>query len=123
MAEFGDLPERVRLPDGRTEPFEPERITRSLFAAGERVGQPDAFLSQEMTEGVLYFLAAESVGAGDHARRASPKSSARWSASSVSRRSPGPTRSGRPRPGIPASARPRTGPPGLADRVPVGSSK
>jgi hypothetical protein len=62
MADFGDLPERVRLPDGRIEPFEPERITRSLFAAAERVGRADAFLSQEMTEGVLYFLAAESVG-------------------------------------------------------------
>ena len=62
MADFGDLPERVRLPDGRTEPFEPERVTRTLFAATERVGRADAFLSQEMTEGVLYFLAAEAVG-------------------------------------------------------------
>ena len=35
----GDLPESVRLPDGRTEPFEPERIARSLFAAGERTGK------------------------------------------------------------------------------------
>jgi hypothetical protein len=62
MAKLGDLPERVRLPDGRVEPFEPERITRSLFAATERVGRADAFLSQEMTDGVLYFLAAEAVG-------------------------------------------------------------
>ena len=54
-----ELPETVRLPDGRTEPFEPERITRSLFAAAERVGRPDAFLARELTESVLHFLSAE----------------------------------------------------------------
>ncbi|HVK12858.1 MAG TPA: ATP cone domain-containing protein [Gemmataceae bacterium] len=62
MADFGDLPEHVRMPDGRTEPFEPERITRSLFAAGGRVGRPDAFLSQELTESILHFLSAETSG-------------------------------------------------------------
>jgi hypothetical protein len=55
----GDLPESVRLPDGRTQPFEPERITRSLFAAGERLGRPDAFLARELTDGVLHFLSTE----------------------------------------------------------------
>jgi ATP cone domain len=58
----GGLPETVCLPDGRSEPFEPERITRSLFAAAERVGDADAFLAQELTEGVLHFLTAESGG-------------------------------------------------------------
>jgi hypothetical protein len=53
----GSLPETVHLPDGRAEPFEPERISRSLFAAGERLGRPDAFLARELTEGVLHFLA------------------------------------------------------------------
>jgi hypothetical protein len=55
----GELPEAVRLPDGRTEPFEPERIARTLFAAGERLGRADAFLARELTDGVLHFLATE----------------------------------------------------------------
>lgn len=59
----GELPETVRLPDGRVEPFEPERITRSLFAAAERVGVADAFLARELTEGALHFLAAANTGA------------------------------------------------------------
>jgi hypothetical protein len=60
--ERGELPEVVRLPDDRLEPFEPERITRSLFATLERVGKPDAFLARELTEGVLHFLAVEATG-------------------------------------------------------------
>ncbi|HEX3148103.1 MAG TPA: ATP cone domain-containing protein [Gemmataceae bacterium] len=60
--EQGDLPELVRLADGRIEPFEPERITHSLFAAAESLGKPDAFLARELTEGVLHFLAAETSG-------------------------------------------------------------
>jgi hypothetical protein len=52
-------PESVRLPDGTVQPFEPERITRSLFAATERLGQGDAFLAREMTDGVLHFLSRE----------------------------------------------------------------
>ena len=35
----GELPESVRYADGHTEPFEPERITRSLFAAAEQLSQ------------------------------------------------------------------------------------
>lgn len=62
MAEPGDLPDRVRRPDGRVEAFEPERITRGLFAAAERVGAADPFLSRELTEGVLHFLAGETEG-------------------------------------------------------------
>jgi len=59
----GDLPEAVRGPDGRIEPFEPERIARSLFAATERLGRPDAFLARELTDGVLHFLTPDMVGA------------------------------------------------------------
>ncbi|HKB01624.1 MAG TPA: hypothetical protein VKD90_05360 [Gemmataceae bacterium] len=58
----GDLPELVRLPDGRTEPFEPERIARSLFAAGERLGRANAFLARELTDSVLHFLATPGAG-------------------------------------------------------------
>ena len=55
-------PELVRLPAGGTEPFEPERIARSLFAAAERIGAADPFLARELTEGVVHFLAAECDG-------------------------------------------------------------
>jgi ATP cone domain len=58
----GDLPELVRRPDGRNEPFEPERIARGLFAAGERMGRADAFLARELTDSVLHFLATEGAG-------------------------------------------------------------
>jgi len=61
--ERGDLPEAVRGPDERIEPFEPERIARSLFAATERLGRPDAFLARELTDGVLHFLTPDMVGA------------------------------------------------------------
>jgi len=63
MVGRGDLPDGVRGPDGRTEPFEPERIARSLFAAAGRIGRADAFLARELTEGVLHFLTADAVGA------------------------------------------------------------
>jgi ATP cone domain len=56
------LPESVLHPDGCVEPFEPERITRSLFAAAEQLGSADAFLARELTEGVLHFLAADPGG-------------------------------------------------------------
>lgn len=49
----------VRRPDGTTQPFEPERITRRLFAATVAVGKADAFLARELTEGVVHFLTAE----------------------------------------------------------------
>ncbi len=53
------LPSWVRHRDGRTEPFDADRINRSLFAATERLGTPDAFLARELTDGVLHFLAQE----------------------------------------------------------------
>jgi hypothetical protein len=48
--------------DGRLVPFEPDRISRALFAATESLGRPDAFLAQELADGVLHFLAAEADG-------------------------------------------------------------
>lgn len=62
MLESRELPERVRLPDGRTEPFAPERIARSLFEAAARVGVVDAFLARELTESSLHFLSQVADG-------------------------------------------------------------
>src|SRR5215467_11585919 len=52
-------PTWVRKRDGRTVPFEADRISRALFAAGERCGQPDAFLAHELADAVVHFLADE----------------------------------------------------------------
>ncbi|MBI1917984.1 MAG: hypothetical protein HYS12_25100 [Planctomycetes bacterium] len=52
-------PTWVRKRDGRTVPFEADRISRALFAAGERCGQPDAFLARELADAVVHFLADE----------------------------------------------------------------
>jgi hypothetical protein len=57
------LPAWVHKRDGRLVPFEADKISRSLFAATEQVGRPDAFLARELTDGVLHFLAGE---AEDH---------------------------------------------------------
>jgi hypothetical protein len=46
--------------DGRQVPFEADKISRALFAATEALGQPDAFLARELTDGVVHFLTAES---------------------------------------------------------------
>lgn len=54
------LPAWVRKRDGRTEPFDADKINRALYAALERQGQPDAFVARELTDSVLHFLA------GDH---------------------------------------------------------
>src|SRR5690242_11349638 len=53
----------VRKRDGRLVPFEADRISRALFAAGESAGQPDAFTARELTDSVLHFLCAEAPGA------------------------------------------------------------
>lgn len=45
--------------DGRLEPFDADKISRSLFAATESLGRPNAFLARELTDGVLHFLKAE----------------------------------------------------------------
>src|SRR5436305_10781212 len=56
------LPAWVRQRSGRLAPFDADRISQSLFAAGEGLGQPDAFLARELTDGVVHFLAAEADG-------------------------------------------------------------
>jgi hypothetical protein len=56
------LPEIVRHPEGESEPFQPERITRSLFKAAESIGNNNPFLAQELTDGILHFLALEGEG-------------------------------------------------------------
>ncbi|MCS6978063.1 MAG: ATP cone domain-containing protein [Gemmatales bacterium] len=56
------LPVWVRKRDGRLEPFDSEKINRTLFAALESLGRPDAFVARELTDGILHFLAAESEG-------------------------------------------------------------
>ncbi|HEY1381404.1 MAG TPA: ATP cone domain-containing protein, partial [Gemmataceae bacterium] len=47
--------------DGRLEPFDGGRISRALFAAGERTGRPDPLLARELTDGVIHFLAADAT--------------------------------------------------------------
>jgi hypothetical protein len=48
--------------DGRLVPFEADKISRSLFAATESLGRPDAFLARELTDSILHFLAADGDG-------------------------------------------------------------
>jgi len=55
-------PWKVVKRDGRTEPFEPEKLQHTLFAATERLGAPNPFLARELTDGVVHFLAAEAAG-------------------------------------------------------------
>jgi hypothetical protein len=55
-------PAWVHKRDGRLVPFEADRISRSLFAATEELGRPDAFLARELTDGVLHFLCREAEG-------------------------------------------------------------
>jgi len=45
--------------DGRLVPFEADKISRSLFAASESTGRPDAFLARELTDSILHFLSVE----------------------------------------------------------------
>src|SRR5260370_2153818 len=49
--------------DGRLVAFEADRISQSLFAAGESLNRPDAFTARELTDGVLHFLSGELNGA------------------------------------------------------------
>jgi hypothetical protein len=48
--------------DGQLVPFDADKISRALFAAGESLGHPDAFLARELADGVVHFLNAESEG-------------------------------------------------------------
>lgn len=52
----------VHKRDGRLVPFDADRISRALFAAGESLGRPDAFASRELTDSILHFLYAETSG-------------------------------------------------------------
>jgi hypothetical protein len=54
-----ELPTLVRERGGRLVPFEPDKISESLYAATEKLGRPSAFLARELTDSVLHFLARE----------------------------------------------------------------
>ena len=56
------LPTWVRRSHGALEPFDPDRINRTIFAATEAVGNPDPFVARELADGVLHFLAQEDCG-------------------------------------------------------------
>jgi hypothetical protein len=57
------LPAWVSKRDGRLVPFDADKISRSLFAATERLGRPDAFMARELTDGILHFLRGDSDNA------------------------------------------------------------
>src|SRR4051812_28151959 len=57
-----DPPAWVSKRDGRLVPFDGDRISRALFAAGESIGAPDAFLARELADGVVHFVAMDSGG-------------------------------------------------------------
>jgi hypothetical protein len=52
-------PEQVYKRDGQLVPFDADKISRSLFAATESLGRPDAFLARELADGVVHFLCEE----------------------------------------------------------------
>lgn len=56
-------PAWVHKRDGQLVPFDADKISRALFAAGESLGHPDAFLARELADGVVHFLTLESEGA------------------------------------------------------------
>jgi len=55
------VPTWIRKRDGRLAPFDPDRICQALFAASERLGQPNAFLARELTDSIVHFLAQETT--------------------------------------------------------------
>jgi hypothetical protein len=56
-------PAWVHKRDGQLVPFDADKISRALFAAGESLDRPDAFLARELADGVVHFLTVESEGA------------------------------------------------------------
>jgi hypothetical protein len=48
--------------DGRLVPFDPDKISRSLFAAGETLGRSDPFQARELSDSVLHFLTTDAAG-------------------------------------------------------------
>jgi hypothetical protein len=55
-------PTQVIKRDGQVVPFDADRISRALFAAGESIGRPDALLARDLADGVVHFLCQESSG-------------------------------------------------------------
>jgi hypothetical protein len=55
-------PTQVRKRDGTIVPFDADRISRGLFAAGESVGRRDALLARDLADGAVHFLAQENNG-------------------------------------------------------------
>ena len=53
------LPSWVKKRDGRLVPFDSDVISQDLYSATEALGQPDARLARELTDGVLHFLAGD----------------------------------------------------------------
>jgi hypothetical protein len=62
MNETPKPPAWISKRDGRLVPFESDKISRALFAAAEEVGPADAFLTRELADSVVFFLAAEASG-------------------------------------------------------------
>jgi hypothetical protein len=62
VSPIGARPTWARKRDGRVEPFDADRLSRSLFAATESLGEPDPLLARELTDGVLHFLRQEVEG-------------------------------------------------------------
>src|SRR6476620_6063300 len=56
------LPTWVKEADGRTVPFDSDRISQRLFAATSILNAPNSFLARELTDGVLHFLTQEELG-------------------------------------------------------------
>jgi hypothetical protein len=55
-------PNLIRHSDGTEEPFDPNRLHHLLFRATQLHGQADAFLSRELTDSILHFLAERADG-------------------------------------------------------------
>src|ERR1700688_1948035 len=57
--EIASLPAWVRRRDGSQMPVDADRICQSLYAAAESLGTPSSFLTRELTDVVLHFLAKD----------------------------------------------------------------
>lgn len=57
------VPTWVYKRDGQLVPFDADKISRALFAAGEELGRADAFLARELADAVVHFLTLENEGA------------------------------------------------------------
>jgi ATP cone domain len=59
----GHLPVWIRRRDGSQVPFDADRICQSLYAAAESLGAASAFVTRELTDVVLHFIAREELDA------------------------------------------------------------